>query len=84
MADWYQWLKDVFIDVAEYAVKNPYDFYGYIMLIISPMLLICLVLSYLLLKEMDKKEKRLKNPTGSKRSIKAMNRVRTDKAKKNK
>ena len=72
----YHWLNATFVELAEYAIRNPSDFFSYVFMIISPMLLISLVLSMFLLKEMEKKEKKLKNPMGTKRSVKAINRVR--------
>ena len=74
MADLWEWAKEKFVELAEYGAQNPTEFFQYLFLIISPILLICLVMSVYLLKEMEKKEKRLKS-TGTKRSLKSINRV---------
>ncbi|XP_065655106.1 small integral membrane protein 15 isoform X2 [Hydra vulgaris] len=73
--NWGQWrdkLTEFFHYIIEFAAKNPKEFLVTFLLILSPLMLICGYLAYLMIKQIDGKEKSKK-----KKALKSSNTMKT-------
>lgn len=70
--------RERLIDLVKYVAENPYEFVFYLVLLLSPLLIVSAILSYKLAKQIEAQEKAKKKEEKRKSNIQKARAKKTD------